>query len=63
MRPTAQGPTPAFRLEELEASPGDDTARVLMCREVAEEHAGEMLLGATDLATGTEYWFDLAPPP
>ena len=53
---------PAFLDMGIQASPGDDIGLPFLCREVAAEHAEGMLLRVTDLATGTEYWFDLAQP-
>ncbi len=44
----------------MEASPGEDLPRPLICREVPASVAGSMLLRATDVNTGTEYWFDLS---
>jgi hypothetical protein len=53
------GTDPAFELD-IEAAPGDDVGLLFVCREVDSGDADEMLLRMTDLATGTEYWFDLS---
>jgi hypothetical protein len=41
------------------ASPGEDLPRPMICREVPES-ASSLLLRATHVATGAEYWFDLS---
>lgn len=53
---------PAFLDLGIEAGPGEDIGLPFLCREVAAGHAASTLLRVTDLATGTEYWFDLTPP-
>lgn len=53
---------PAFLDLGIEVGPGEEIGLPFLCREVAAEHAAGTLLRVTDLATGTEYWFDLTPP-
>jgi hypothetical protein len=44
----------------MEATPGEDLPRPLICREVPSSDLGGLLLRLTHVPTGTDYWFDLA---
>ena len=45
---------------QLEAAPGENLPRPLICRVVPDAELGELLLRVTHVPTGQEYWFDLA---
>ena len=47
----------------MEATPGENLPRPLICREVPETETTTMLLRATHIPTGAEYWFDLSAAP
>ena len=44
----------------MEATPGEDLPRALICREVPSSDLGGLLLRLTHVPTSTEYWFDLS---
>ena len=44
----------------MQATPGEDLPRPMICREVPTTDLGSLLLRATHIRTGTEYWFDLS---
>jgi hypothetical protein len=44
----------------MEASPGEDLPRPMICREVPASVVSTLLLRATHVPSGTEYWFDLS---
>jgi hypothetical protein len=46
----------------IEASPGEGLPRPQVCRAVPVDALGSLLLRATHVPTGTEYWFDLSEP-
>ena len=44
----------------MAATPGEDLPRPMICREVPEGSITTLLLRVMDVATSTEYWFDLS---
>jgi hypothetical protein len=51
-----------FNDRQMEAAPGQDLPRPLICRAVPVTELSDLLLRVTDVPSGTEYWFDLVAP-